>query len=313
LHLNYPEIESMSQTSFSLDWLTQFSDPYAVLGLSVTSDDRRVLKRYRAVAKLLHPDSYTQSAANNRDLAAQLLTRLINPAYQQLKQEKGRADILATLRFRVRRINGDEPLQPQTEVARRLIKTPVPQVDVFYEQAVTRLSESQFLPLTEFESVTQQLTELNLIYLYLKMGELLTEKRTGIISAPTKRPVESTLKNEETKSTAGNYAQRHYQRAQEYGRKENWAQAVSELRDAIRLEPNRGEFHSLLAKAYLMQDLVGMAKVHFRQALKFNPQDPLAVYYAAKLKITVDAPPGRSDGSARSTNGGLFSLFGRKR
>lgn len=299
----------MSQTSFSPDWLTQFSDPYAVLGLSVTSDDRRVLKRYRTIAKLLHPDSYTQSV-NDRNFATQLLARLVNPAYQQLKQEKGRADMVATLRFRVRRINKDEPLLPQTEVGQRLIKTPVPQVDVFYEQAVTRLSESQFLPLSDFESVTQQLTELNLIYLYLKMGELLIlEKRTGIISAPIERPTKAALK-EEINATEDNYAQRHYQRAREYGRKENWSQTVAELRDAIRLEPNRAEFHSLLGKAYLMQNLAGMAKVHFRQALKFNPQDPLAVYYAEKLKISLETPT--ANGSAKPANRGLFSLFGRK-
>lgn len=301
----------MSQTSFSPDWLTQFSDPYAVLGLSLTSDDRRVLKRYRTVAKLLHPDSYAQSAASDRIFATQLLTRLINPAYQQLKQEKSRAETMATLRFRVRRVNKDEPLQPQTQVGQRLMQTPVPQVDVFYEQAVTRLSESQFLPLGSFESVTQQLTELNLIYLYLKMGEpLLLEKRTGIIASRVERPTQSALK-EEKNATGVNYAQRHYQRAQEYARKENWSQSVSELRDAIRLEPNRAEFHSLLAKAYLMQNLVGMAKVHFRQALKFNPQDPLAVYYAAKLKIPVETPD--ADNSSKSANSGLFSFFGRKR
>lgn len=315
----------MPQTSFSPDWLTQFSDPYAVLGLSVTADDRRVLKRYRTVAKLLHPDSYTHSAADDRDFASQLLARLVNPAYQQLKQEKGRAEVVATMRFRVRRLNGDEPLLPQTELGERLLRTPVPQVDVFYEQAVTRLAEAQFLPLSDFATVTQQLIELNQVYLYLKMGEpLIREKPTGIIPPPVQRPAEFQLKTEETSATAVNYAQRHYQRAQEYGRKENWAQAIAELRDAIRLEPTRGEFHSLLAKAYLMQDLVGMAKVHFRQALKFNPEDPLAVYYAAKLKIPVDAPPVRSDTpkspaartAAKSTvgaNGGLFSLFGRKR
>lgn len=308
----------MSQISFSQDWLAQFTDPYAVLGLSLTSDDNRVLKRYRAVAKMLHPDSGTQATAGDRDLAAQLLTRLANPAYQQLKQEKNRSEIVATLRFRVRRLNGDQPLVPQTELGKRLLQTPVPQVDVFYEQAVTRLAESQFLPLSNFESATQQLTELNLVYLFLKMGEpLIREKRTGIISPPVEPPA-ATLK-EEAASSAVNYAQRHYQRAQQYGKKGNWTQAIAELRDALRLEPNRGEFHSLLAKAYLTQNLVGMAKVHFRQALKFNPTDPLALHYAAKLKISIDAPPAAHTSKPANgpTNGssprGLFNLFARKR
>jgi cytochrome c-type biogenesis protein CcmH/NrfG len=87
----------------------------------------------------------------------------------------------------------------------------------------------------------------------------------------------------------------------------NWPQVVAELRDAIRLESNRGEYHSLLARAYLMQNLVGMAKVHFRQALKFNPRDPLALQYAERLDLS--APTKMSV----KAGGGLFSLFGRKR
>ncbi|WP_088890397.1 tetratricopeptide repeat protein [Leptolyngbya ohadii] len=306
----------MSQTSFSPDWLTQFSDPYAVLGLSLSSDDTRVLKRYRTVAKILHPDSSSPSLSD-RDLAVQLLTRLVNPAYQQLKQGKTRAEVVAALRFRVRQLNGDQPLVPQTEFGRRLSQAPAPQVDVFYEQAVTRLSESQFQPLSNFESVTHQLIELNLIYMLLKIGQpLVQEKRTGIVAATSTYRSELQLKPEETPENAVNYAQRHYQRAQQYGRKGNWAQAIAELRDAVRLEPARGEYHSLLGKAYLMQNLPGMAKVHIRQALKFNPKDPLAVHYAVKLGVPVEigaASMTPSENGKKPANGGLFSIFARKR
>jgi curved DNA-binding protein CbpA len=305
----------MSQTSFSADWLNQFSDPYAVLGLAVAADDRRVLKRYRSVAKVLHPDGLRSADQPIRELATQLLARVVNPAYQRLKQEKERTETLATLRFRVRRFNRDQPMLPQSAIARQLLQQPPHAVEIFYEQAVAQLAEVQFQPLEQFEPMTQQLGELNLVYLYLKMGEpIFREKRTGIVAATPIKPSQVTPSSLETAQRASSYARRYYQRAQVYIDNANCSPAIAELRDAIRLEPDRGEYHSLLAKAYLLQNLPGMAKVHFRQALKLNPQDPLALEYVSRLKLVLDQPERvLSDAAVTKPANGLFNLFGRKR
>jgi curved DNA-binding protein CbpA len=304
----------MSQILFSPDWPSRFSDPYAVLGLSVAADERRVLKRYHTIAKRLHPDSLASADPAINKLATQLLARLVNPAYQRLKQEKERAETMALLRLQIRRINRDEPLSPQSPVAQKLLKLPIQEADVFYEQSVVQLGESQYQELANFESITQQLGELNLAYLYLKMGEpVIREKRTGIVAATQAKPIQFAPNQTETAQVAINYAQRHYYRAQEYAKKANWTQVVAELRDAIRLESTRSEYHSLLAKAYLMQNLIGMAKVHFRQALKFDPKDPLALQYAAKLNLSAEPEPKAKAGARNSSGGGLFNLFTKKR
>lgn len=302
----------MSQLSFSQEWLRQFTDPYALLGLSVTADDRRILKRYRTVVKQLHPDSYAESDAVAKVLASQLLARLVNPAYQQLKQESGRAEVVTTLRFRVRQMNRNEEFKPRGEAARKLLSTPPADIEVIYEQAIASLAEIQYQELSQFAEATTLLGELNLVYLRLKMGEtLIREKRTGLVPAnqqpqrefPPTPPVDS--------PSTTSYAQRHYQRAQEYMKKEGWAMAVQELRDAIKIESNRSEYHALLAKAYLHQNLAGMAKVHFRQALKLNPKDPLALEYAKRLKIDLQQP---TNGKKNKNSGGLFGgLFAKKR
>ncbi|GAB4135682.1 MAG: tetratricopeptide repeat protein [Cyanobacteria bacterium J069] len=306
----------MSQRSFSPDWLKQFTDPYAVLGLSVTADEQRVLKRYRAIAKLLHPDSFAQADAASRDLATQLFARLVSPTYQQIKQDKGRAEHLAMLRFRVRRMSREETPPPKSAIAQSLLKMSLANIDVFYEQAVTDLAATQYSPLDGFESVTQQLGEINLVYLRLKIGEpIIREKRTGIVSAAAPAPTTfSPAPPPDGEKPSIDYAQRHYQRAQEYVRKGNANLAVRELKDAIKIDPKRSEYHSLLAAAYLMQDLPTMAKVHCRQALKLNPKDPLALRYAPKLNVVVespDAPPDAKPGM--QGGGGLFGLFARKR
>jgi len=303
----------MSQTLFSSNWLNQFTDPYAVLGVSVAADERRVLKRYRTVAKLLHPDSYANADPSQRDLASQLFARMVNPAYQKLKLNQDRSEYLAMLRFRVRRMSRDQASIATSNIGLQLLKTPLQSLDIIYEQSITQLAELQYQPLEQFEQITSQLEELNLVYFHLKMGEpmIQKEKRTGIVPVGDAQPIRVAPTSAEDKP-AVNYAQRHYQRAQEYMKKSNWSMAVQELRDGIRIEPTKSEYHSLLAKAYLMQNLQGMATVHFRQALKLNPNDPLALEYAKKMKIDLN-PPLHSDKAGDQKSGGLFGMFAKKR
>ncbi|XGV97316.1 MAG: DnaJ domain-containing protein [Leptolyngbya sp. BL-A-14] len=314
----------MSQSALPSEWLTNFSDPYAVLGVSLAADDRRVLKRYRSVAKLLHPDHYTPDDTTTKDLASQLFARLVNPAYQKLKQEKGRKENVSLLRLHVRRLYRDAPLAPQGELARQLAKQPVNGVDVFYEQAIAQLSESQYQPLDQFAPLTQQLCELNLVYLQLKMGEtLIREKRTGLVAAPEAKPLQFTPTAAENETVTESYAQRHYRRAQEYMKKGNWKEAEQELRDAIKIEAGKSEYHALLGVAYLQQNLHSMAKVYIRQALKLNPKEPLACKLAPKLGIEIAVTEnGQQNGKAvkaqapdrtPKNGGGIFGLFRSKK
>jgi len=92
-------------------------------------------------------------------------------------------------------------------------------------------------------------------------------------------------------------------------KKQNWSLAVQELRDAIRIEADKSDYHVLLAQAYLMQNLTGMAKVHFRQALKFDPKHKVALEYAQRLKIEMTPPEHGKD----TKGGGLFGRFAKKR
>ncbi len=302
----------MAINALSSDWLDKFSDPYAVLGVAVTADDRRVLKRYRNVAKLLHPDSYAQGDEGAGETASQLFARLVSPAYQKLKQEKNRAENSALLRFQVRRLNREGPFTPHSELARKLLQHPVASVDVLYEQAIADLAERQYQSLAQFEPITLELGELNLAYLQLKMGEtFVREKRTGIVAAADAKPVQFTPTTKDAEAASESYARRHYRRAQEYAKKGNWAQTIQELRDAIKLENDQSEYHALLGVAYMQQNLTGMAKVYLNQALKLNPKQPLAVKYAAKLGIEPPIDPESSKNGKKppTQSGGLFGMF----
>jgi curved DNA-binding protein CbpA len=308
----------MSHAEFSAEWVQRFTDPYALLGVSVAADDRRILKRYRAVAKQLHPDGLGDAAAPHREFATQVLPKLVNPSYQRIKQEKGRSEVLATLRFRVRRLKRDQQLKPVEQQSQELLAVPEPQVDVFYEHAVAQLSEHQYDSLENFEACTQKLSELNLVYLRRKMGEpVIREKRTGLMAtASVPRSAEITADSpSEGKASGLMYADRHFGRAQEYLKTQNTAAAIQELKDALRIDPQNSSYHCLMGQAYLLQKLPGMAKVHLKQALRLNPKNAVALKYAKQLNLTLTDPPRPSNAQPttkpptekRSLFGGLFS------
>lgn len=316
----------MEEISFSSDWLRLLSDPFAVLGLSVTADDRWVLKRYRSVAKLLHPDQQADSSPALRETSEQLFARLINPAYEKLKQDKVRKDSLVMLRYKARRLNVQEL---KSAIARKLVGMPVAEVEIFYEQTVAKLAEEQYHSLERLETITDQLTELNLVYLRLKSGEpfIRPKPKEEIIPRSSKEPPIAPPSVAVAEPPTVNYAQRHYERGLEYARKGNLNTAVRELKDAISLEPKRSDYHALLGEVYFLQNLPGMAKVHFKQALKLNPKEPRALKYVTKLQIQLDNPPASNQvdktnklnkqslekGGTTPNNGGLFGLFARKR
>jgi tetratricopeptide (TPR) repeat protein len=316
--------------SFSPDWLKYLSDPFSVVGVSVLADDKRASKRYRSVAKILRPDISVNTDPETGEFIAQLFARFVNPSYEKIKQEKGRAETLALMRLQVRRALKDGTLIPQTEVAQQLSRKSLQEADVFYEQAIANLAALQYEPLENFQSITQQINELNLVYLKLKMGGdniFIGERRTGVINPQEGRtppPAPSTANN----GSQYDYADRHYRRAQEYMKKNAWSQAVLELKDALKMEPNKGDYHSLIGLAYWRQDLRGMAKSHFRRALQIDPNDQIATHFATLLDIQQSPPPNgsqpkpdpkksepqksESQKPAPNQKGGLFGLFRRK-
>ncbi|MEH1834931.1 MAG: DnaJ domain-containing protein [Nostoc sp.] len=279
----------MSQTFLPSEWLEQLCDPYAVLGISVSADDRQIFKRYHTLAKLLHPDHNTKNHNLDQKLATVIFSHLINPAYEQLKHRDKRFIAIAMLRSDARVLQ-QQALSVQSAIAEEIMKMSAPQAKLFYEEAIAFYAEAQYKSLDKFFQVTQQISILNLTYLRLHKPDLfLPQVPIPITPEVEVKPVELTL-DEKTnvKPVLTNYAQRHYQRAIEYVRLAKWTLAVQELRDAIKLEPNNSDYYALLGLVHLQQKFIGMAKVYIRQALKLNPENSLALKYAPRLKIQLD-------------------------
>ncbi|MBD2440779.1 J domain-containing protein [Nostoc sp. FACHB-110] len=273
----------MSQNTLPSAWLKLLSDPFAVLGIPVTADERQINKCYRALAKQLHPDRYAQSGEAEQKLATNIFTRLINPAYAQIKQTQKCAETIAMLRLEAK------SWQPKADLAKnsaleKLIQASAQSAESIYEQAIADYAAIQYTSLQQTYQITQQLNQLNLAYFSLQQSQPSIPQAAPPVSSPV-QPQPTPQTSENTQPVPVNYAQRHYQRAIQYSKQSKWSLAVSELRDAIKLEPNNSDFYALLGLVHFHQNLLGMAKVYTRQALKLNPTNRLALKYAEQLKI----------------------------
>lgn len=294
-------------------------DPFALLGISVSADEKRIAKRYRQIAKQLHPDTLScddddACAGLTPTLATQIIARIVNPAYQKLKHEKSRQETLTLLRLRVRRLVRTEKLVPTFSDAQHLENIADEEVDVFYEQAMSQLAAIQFRSMGDLHTHSLEIGQLNLVYLRRKMADLVIRpKRAGLIThavTPTGATTQSTsafaaaaLQQEQASANSDggpdsgplsaaaqasveiDYVAKHTKRAKTYLSQQNYDQAVQELRDALKLSPQSPEIHSMLGQAYYKQKMSGMAKAHFRQALKLKPDHRVAQKYGKLLGL----------------------------
>jgi len=91
-------------------------------------------------------------------------------------------------------------------------------------------------------------------------------------------------------ASAKDRAERHYRRALEQMKMRNSTSAVQELRGAIENNPHNSEYHAMLGKVHLEKGLTGMASINIRQALKLNPEEPLALECLKKIKVKTVQP-----------------------
>ena len=325
--------------SFQIDrglFKLDFVDHHAILGVSVDAETKDIRKRYLKIARRLHPDSFASETETDKQQASQLLSKLVNPAWEKLSQDKERSEYTLLLKLK-----GQQALRQQQEIvaqlgnlARQLSSANNP--DHFYLASLKDLSSKQYEHLDQAMEITAQVSELNLVYLMRKEGNGAT------VSNETRRTIYtgSNIPDSSQSSTAPTSAQtmdsaprpesitdQYYRRAQGYEVKNNFAQATLELREALKLEPNSPRCHSLMGRIYLRQRQGTMAKIHFNQALKFDPKDPMALEGMKKLgsqngataaggatnskAASAKTPP--KSGKPDNSGGGLFGLFGGKK
>ena len=63
------------------------TDHHAILGVSLDAEPKQIRLRYLKIAQKLHPDK-CRADQDKMKLAGQILSKLVNPAYEQLSKKK---------------------------------------------------------------------------------------------------------------------------------------------------------------------------------------------------------------------------------
>jgi curved DNA-binding protein CbpA len=326
----------IDQGLFNLD----FTDYHAILGIPVDADLKEVRKRYLVIARRLHPDSCATEDEADRQRASELLSKLVNPAYEKLSQEKNYNEYCILLRLK-----GQQALKQQETVvltgdlSRQLAAAP--DMDVSYRTALRELAEQQYKQLSQALEISGQISELNLVYLMRKesRGETIGTRKAAPSSSSTPqgsagtpvtpRPGTPTQpRSPQAPPTRETLVAAYLRRSQEFESKQNFPRAILELRDALKLDATNGDCHSRLGMIYLKTNQNTMAKIHFNKALELNPQDAVALDGKSRLEASsgtqtaASKPDGKgkpdprksaAKGKSDDKGGGLFGLFGGKK
>ena len=326
----------IDQGLFNLD----FVDYHAILGAPVDVDVKEVRKRYLSIARRLHPDSCATENEVDRKRAAEYLSKMVNPAYEKLSQEKTYMEHSVLLRLK-----GQQALKQQDTVvltsdsARQLAASP--DLDMVYRAALQELVKNQYKQLGQTLEITGQISELNLVYLMRKesRGESVGTQRKSAPTAapagaakpanPAANPSPANSRTPQLPPTREALIAANLRRSEGFEAKQNYPRAIQELREAITLEPTSSECHTRLGLIYLKTNQNTMAKIHFNRALELNPQDTVALEGKNRLEATNStqtvqvaakgkppdpkAKPAAKGGKPDSGSGGLFGLFGGKK
>ncbi|MEH1941119.1 MAG: J domain-containing protein [Nostoc sp.] len=318
--------------SFKIDrglFKYDFIDHHAILCVPVDADVKEIRKRYLKIARRLHPDSSSTESAGQKQLGNELLSKLVNPAYEKLCGDRTRTEyILILSQIGKRLVQEATSVTLTSDLAKQLAQTP--NLDHFYKSAIAKIGETQYDSLEQALQVVAQVSELNLVYLMRSAG-----KSSAASPPPAQPKVQSgTPQSNTPKNTPPEPApappkedsivEQYVRRAQSLIDKNQFAQAKVELQDALKLEPKNSHCHSLIAMVYLKQNQLKMAKIHFDNALKLDPNDEAALQWKPKIDKAlgqqpsdhkVTSSPNNGDKQPdKSGSGGLFGgLFGGKK
>ncbi|MEM9004173.1 MAG: DnaJ domain-containing protein [Cyanobacteria bacterium P01_F01_bin.86] len=298
----------------------ELTDYHAILGVSIEADAKQIRKRYLKIARKLHPDSLGSATDAQKQQASELLSKLVNPAYEKLTQEKEMAEHKVVLRLQGEQLSRRPVgLEIQTESAKTLLQTDDPLN--LYNNTLKQLAEGQYESLNQVLEITGQISELNLAYLVRSGGKPAVTAQnnptptqgqspaTGASQAASPPPPSPKRQRE---SVIVSYLNR----SREFAQKKEYSRAIIEMREAVRSHPNSAPCHSQLAGLYLQTGQQKMARIHLKRALDLDPNNTLAKQLEPRInqanQSKTDSKVSSSKSASSKSRGGLFGLFGGK-
>ena len=303
-------------------------DHHAVLGVPLDADAKQVRKRYLKIARKLHPDSLRTATEEQKQQASELLSKLVNPAYEILSQEKAAVEHKVSLKLKGEQLKAQPSLLAlSTEHSKKVANSN--NVDYAYSTALKMLVLEQYESLEGVVDTIGEISELNAAYV-MRQGGLAGQAETQESPSAADNNGGTTTDDDSSKVTVLSHRERRAQliesfinRAKEFEYKGNFSRAIVELREAVKAHPQNPRCHAELGRMYMRSKQLKMAGIHTKRALELEPDNEMASDVKKKLDAYArrnpppDAPSAgkrSSKGPKKPSGGGLFgSLFGSKK
>lgn len=312
------------------------TDYHAILGVSLDAEPKKIRLKYLRIAQKLHPDT-CKGNPKEKKLASQILSRLVNPAYQELCNKNQYIEHqLVLTQIGKRHAEKSDRMTIASEPAKKLLQAEK-DIDLLYHKILRELTKNQYSDISKVIGKTAAISELNFVYLVLKQKqginreEQVTKKQfspaknksanqSNIFNSSVPTPPAAETQTVEEPPTPESQAASYIRRAKEYMAKGRINDTISELKDALKLDPNNSTAHGLMGQAYIRQNQLTMAKVHLNKAYKANPKDPVVIQGKEELEKVTKRQKNRSAnitknaGKNKKDDSGFFSgFFGSKK
>ncbi len=314
---------NMNKGLFQFD----LTDYHAILGVALDADAKQIRKRYLAIARKLHPDSLQSASEEEKQQAHDLLSKLVNPAYEKLTQEKSSTEHQVVLRLRGQQLSRQrDTLTVETDAAKAILQNNNP--SSVYRSSLQKLTEQQYESLDGVLETIQQISDLNLAYLVTISGTPggVTPTQaaqspapptappapsgTAATSAPTPPPVRLSRQA---------IIESYLNRSREFAQRKDYSRAILEMREAVKSHPNDADCHCELASLYCQTGQPTMARIHLKKALDIDPNHERSRQIEPTIHKLAQAKSGQSTSTTAQNKaaqpkgrGGLFGLFGSK-
>ena len=258
-------------------------DYHAILGVPIDADVKAVRYRYLKIAYIFHPDTCQLDTQEQKQKASEILSKLVNPAYENLYREKPRRECQLILSEMGRRLASDSSQVTIVSESAKKLHGEKENLDQVYRQLIEQLARDQYQDLHLIPRKISLMSELNMVYLMLQkeaeLTSLLGKKPKARVAQGEPVATQTTEQSPaETKKDPASSTRSRISRlidsARDYQENQDFERGIFDMREALKIDPNNSTIHALIGSLYQGQGNIPMAKVHIKKALELDPRDP---------------------------------------
>lgn len=275
----------------------EVKDYYAILGLPISASPKDIRLRYLKLAYQLHPDTNQSQTEENRDKASNILSKLVNPAYENLYKDKLRKEcqlIFSQISMRL------APMANQItfsgEVSKKLLAQEA-NFEKLYKDLIEQVSKDQYQDLSKLSIKIGMLSELNMIYLIRQsqggLSKVMSSSGTVEPEIAVSEPIITSAPTSSATSSAGATSVQSSETVQVKEEKEpvsrleklinsakkhieqyNPEAAIFDLREAVKEDANSAVAHAMLGSIYLEENNLPYGRIHVNKAVSLDKDNP---------------------------------------